>query len=445
MTKIKEKRINSITDGSMIRAFVLFILPMIGSGILMQSYVIADGLILGNAINQEALGSVSSVGSITDALLLVQFALAGGCSICVSHLYGAKKFTQLTRLIKDMSRIIVLITVVLAAIGIVFSGQLINLIHTPKAIFEGAKTYYSVTMVGLPFMAIYNLEAGILSGMGDSKKPLSGIFISSCINVGLDLMCVVVFKLGITGAAIATVTAEGISAAYLFSKVRVKLKDIEEVTTDVPESMVGECVRLGIPQIIQSLVTSCGKILLQNITNILGAEVVIGVSLAFKVDSIVMIPLMSLATAVSVFAGQNRGAGREERVKASLRIGLIISAAMSVVITGVLYFLGVQMLGLFGVDAEVNAVGYRYLLLCMPFYWVFGAQFVCSGYLQGTKHTGWSSTIASTSLAVRVASCYIGAAIIGSDILAISEVLSWCVGLVLYATAIVHYNYRSKQ
>lgn len=432
---------NSVTEGNLLYAFIIFLLPLMAASILQQSYTIADGLILGNAIDQSALGSVSSVGPILDLCTLVQIGIAGGCSIMISHLFGAKKYGEVNKLISDIRRITVVISLVIAAIAFLASRLILELIHTPESLMEGASLYLRITFAGVPFMALYTLQAGIMRGMGDSKRPLGGIAVSSIVNIGLDLLFVVVLRYGIAGAAIATVSSEAMSAAYLYIKLEEKKRDTLLNETSV-NSNVNECIRLGMPQIIQSLVSSGGKVLLQNITNILGDAVVIGVAVAFKIDSILLIPLMSIGIAVSVFTGQNIGAGRPDRVKDTVKYGLIMTLAITVLISLVLWKFGYPLFALFGLGQEAAETGFRYILLCLPFYWIFGLQFVLNGYLNGAKHTAVTSGASLAGLAARIIFAYACCSALGSDALPLAEALSWLIAVIVDIGGLIYFRDR---
>lgn len=435
----------SITDGKILPAFIMFMLPLMATSLMMQSYVIADGLILGNAINENALGSVNTVGSINDICTVLQIALAGGCSICVSHLYGAKNYNDLDKLIIDIYKIIIVISVAIALIAFAGARWILELINTPDNLMDGAILYLRVIALGLPFTSLYALQSGVLRGMGDSKKPLGGITVSSCVNIGLDLLFVVVFKFGIAGAAIATVTANILSAVYLHIKLQQKRKTYQLSDEYVAQSKVEECMKLSAPQVAQSLATSLGKVMLQNITNLLGASVVIGVTVAFKVDGMLVIPLMCMSQAISVFAGQNTGAGNQDRVKESLKLSILLSLAFSALLTFVLWKWGYYLFGFFGLGAESAAYGYRYITVCLPFYWLFGLQFVFNGYLNGCKHTTLASVSSIAGLAARVGLAYISYQIIGADVLPLGESLSWLIGVVIDIAAIYYFTKRYRK
>ncbi|MCQ2567922.1 MAG: polysaccharide biosynthesis C-terminal domain-containing protein [Mogibacterium sp.] len=240
-------------------------LPLLATSVLMQSYVFVDGLILGNFINEEALGSVNSVSSIIDICTLVQVAISGGCSISASHLYGAGKNSELKRMIRDFYMIILAVSVGITILAVIGANRILEFINTPDTLMEGATAYLRIVFLGVPFTSLYALQSGALRGMGDSKRPLGGIAISSCVNIGLDLLFIVVLDMGIAGVAVATVAANVLSSAYLHIKLTKRAAGLTD-DDDEPRSRVAECIELGLPQIVQSMVTSAGKVMLQNIT-----------------------------------------------------------------------------------------------------------------------------------------------------------------------------------
>lgn len=434
---------NSVTEGKLLYAFVLFLLPLMAASLLQQSYTIVDGLILGNAIDQNALGAVSSVGPILDLCTLVQIGIAGGCSIMVSHLFGAKRYCEVNRLITEIRRITVIISLVIAALAFLLSDLMLKIIHTPESLISGASVYMRITFIGVPFMALYTLQSGILRGMGDSNRPLGGIAVSSIVNIGLDLLFVVALRFGIAGAAIATVSAEAMSAVYLYIKLEEKKRALLQNDTN-SKSNVKECIQLGIPQILQSVVSSGGKVLLQNLTNIMGDAVVIGVAVAFKIDSILLIPLMSIGIAVSVFTGQNIGAGKQDRVRETVKYGVIMTAVLTVLISLVLWKLGYPLFTLFGLGSEAAETGFRYILLCLPFYWIFGMQFVLNGYLDGAKHTALTSGASLAGLGARIAFAYACSTAMGADALPLAEALSWLVAVVIDLGGLLYFRGKGE-
>lgn len=444
----------------MLSAFITFALPLMLTSLMMQSYTIVDGLILGNYVNEEALGAVSSISSITDLMGLIQIGLSGGCSICISHLAGAGEYQRMSAVIRQMRRLVLAISLLALGVGIFGVDFILSITHTPDEIYAGAKIYLQVVCIGIPFSSLYQLQSGVMRGMGDSKRPLGAITVSTVTNIGLDFLFVGSFSKGILGAAFATVLSQVFSCIYLFIKMQKKLQSITlpgDANGSAEESRhehaldasplprassrfsdVKEIVQLGIPQILQSSFTSIGKIILQSLTNSFGAFAVIGVAASYKIDSILIIPMIGISMSISVFTGQNMGAAKPARARQSFRIAVRISLAISAVMTVVLLLFNTPLLGLFGLSHASLRMGHYYILICLPGYFLFGLQFVFNGFLQGTKNTRLSSGISILALACRILFAYAFAGAMGAYVLPAAELLSWIVGGTLSGMACVH-------
>lgn len=444
----------------MLPSFVAFALPLMLTSLMMQSYTIVDGLILGNFVNEEALGAVNSISSITDLMGLVQIGLSGGCSICISHLVGSGDYRRTSRVIRQMRILVLGISLTALGIGALGADWILAITHTPDEIYAGAKTYLQVVCIGIPFSSLYQLQSGIMRGMGDSKRPLGAITISTFTNIGMDLFFVGALSMEILGAAFATVLAQAFSCAYLVLKMQKKLHAAETgayssesadssasistvsasgINTPISRfSDVEEIIRLGIPQMLQSSFTSIGKIILQSLTNSFGAFAVIGVAASYKIDSILIIPMIGISMSISVFTGQNMGAEKPARARQSFRIAIRLSLAISAVMTLVLLLFNRPLLGLFGLSPASLRMGHYYILICLPGYFLFGLQFVFNGFLQGTKNTRLSSGISILALACRILFAYAFAGAMGVYVLPAAELLSWIVGGTLSGMACVH-------
>lgn len=434
---------NSITSGPLAKSFLLFALPLIATTLLMQSYTIADGLILGNFVNEEALGSVNTISSVVDFLSLIQIGLSGGCSICISHLFGAEERDKITNTIRQMFALILTISIVMMALSLVCSSAILMAIHTPESVYAGAKTYLNIVCFSLPFMSMYNLQTGVLRSLGDSKRPLAAITISVGFNIGLDLILVAGAGIGIVGAAVATVAANVFSCIYLYGRMKRRLEangiGFEPGLIDGLKQLVsrdnnvGESIRLGVPQMLQSAGSSFGQILLQNLTNLLGAYALIGVTVSYKIDSIIIIPMIGVSMSISVFTGQNIGAGNYSRVRQALKLAMGISLAISASMSVVLIFYSSNLLALFGISQDSMVIAMQYIRICLPFYWIFGLQFVLNGFLQGLKKTAISSGTALFALACRLVIAYGGVAAYSTAILPIAESASWIISVSISA------------
>lgn len=434
-------RANTITEGPLFGSFIRFALPLLLTSVLAQSYSIVDGLILGNFIGEEALGSVNTISGIIDLLCLIQIGISGGCSICLSHLFGAGRTREAASVIRGMTVTVGLLSAVMMAGGIILSHPLLRMLHVPADVYDGALTYLRIVCIGIPFSSTYQLMAGIIRGSGDSRKPLGGIAIAAFINIGLDCLFVIALDMQIQGAALATIIAEALSCLFLTGRLRLRLAElgVQKAGVGSAKESIFECWKLGIPQIIQSGIQTFGNILLQNITNLLGVFVLIGVTVCFKIDSLIVIPMIALSISTSVFTGQNTAARKPERVVSVLRIAVACSLAISAVMTVVLLLFSGNLLSLFGVSGSSEAVATGYIRICLPFYWVFGIEFILSGFLQGMKKTAFTSTVCVIALAARLLIAYSGAAALGASILPIAEAASWIIQVAIMSVPVVRF------
>ncbi|MBQ9988752.1 MAG: MATE family efflux transporter [Clostridia bacterium] len=428
---------NKLITGPVMGTLVRFLVPMILTGLLQQSYTIVDSIILGNFVGEHALGSITCSYVVIDLFLMALIGMAGGCTILTAHLIGRGERDRLASLARAGMIAIGVTAAVCAVLGMVFSTPFLRLLDTPTEILNTSSQYMAVAMLGLPFIGLYNMAAGLVRGMGNSRIPLYGIMISSGLNIGLDLLFVAVFGWGIMGAAAATVISQVVSAAYLATAM---VKDTGmNSQTKADWRLFGEGMRLALPQIAPSGFKSFGRVLLQDVMNAFGAVVVNGIGTAYKVDSVIMIPMMNTTTAVAVFTGQNIAAGNKDRCKKGLWCSILLNVCYALLAVVTLLFVGRPLIGIFGVTPAVKEIAFTFLLLMASFYILFGVGNVFSGYLQGIKDVTAASMIASSGMGVRVVFSYLLRGWIGWYVVAVAEILSW-----VSSAGLFYLRYRIK-
>lgn len=326
--------------------------------------------------------------------------------------------------------------------GYAMKEELLVMLNTPKELLEASGLYLSIVFIGIPAVILYNLCASMLRGIGDSKTPLYAIIISTIINVVLDLTFIKVIPWGIKGVAVATVIAQIIAGVYLLVHIhrqhpmlRLSFKrDYLDITLFI------ESVKLGAPRVVQSSVASVGSLLLQNIMNSFGVDVVTAITTAYKIDTLTILPIINISTAISIFIGQNIGANNVERAREGLRKGILIILAVSVVITSIFVLFGAELMKLFGVSDEIALLGQRFFTTMAVFYPVLGLENAFVGFLQGNKDVTFTAASNMLCLTIRVFLSFALASRLGFDIIAISEVSSWVLG-----AAIAYGRYRSNR
>lgn len=425
---------NDLTRGSVFTALLKFSVPLIISGLLQQLYNIADSIIVGNFVGESALAATGASAPIINVFIFMLSGLVSGCTILVSHAYGAGNKDKINSIATSFTYFIAAASLIVTVVGLVIQRPILQLLNTPQELMQGASTYLLIIFLGVPFMAFYNLAGAILRGCGNSRAPLVAIVIASVINVGLDLLFVCVFAMGIAGAAIATVIAQVFSAIYLFYYLK---KDTSVFTFSLSRKSLDkptlkEGLRLSFPRVIQSCVSSMGSFLLQNVMNSFGMATIAAISTAYKIDSLAILPILNLSVAISVFAGQNIGSGNKQRAQECLHKGLILTCGISAIITAIFVTCGFYFIKLFGVSDAVATLGQRFFYFAAAFYPVFGLSEGISGFLQGSKDVNFVAKANISGLCLRLVLSYALYKSVGGDIIAISEISAWSFTAVLF-------------
>ena len=421
---------NAITEGSIFSALWKFTLPLICAGLLQQTYSIVDTMIVGNFIGGNAVAALGATTSITNGASFITLGLMTGYSIQLSHLYGAGEHDKMQRL-TSTAVIIMSVMIVFSAVLIVVGKDFIfNVLGTPVEIRDEAAEYLDTVAPGFIFPLLYSLYSGMIRALGDSRTTLYALIISSLLNVVLDLLFVPVFKMGIRGAALATVIAQAVSAAYMIIYISRKMEFMRVRFKKAYMDMVlfKECIRLSLPKIFQALAMSMGAMALQSVNNYFGVDAVASISTAYKIDSLSITPIMYMSSAVSIFTGQNLGAKKPERAKEGLRKGCAIAFSLSLLVSALLVFFGRDFLSLFGISQRSVELGGRFFLFCAFFYPVMGVYNAMTGFLQGLKDVAFVSFVSIFTMVIRIAVSFALRDVIGEDVIAVAECVNWTVG-----------------
>lgn len=433
---------NYITEGSVTEALWRFTLPMVAGGILQQCYSIADALVLGNCIGDTAVAAVGASQSILNICFFIIVGLMTGFSIQLSHMFGGKKYDDIQKLVSTV--------IILLSAATVFAGFLIifikpiafELMGTPQEIIDDSARYLNVGAGGLVFSFLYNSYSGMLRSVGNSRKSLEALVLSSLLNIFLDLLFIAVFPLGIGGAAAATIISQGVSALYLYIYIKrhIEYFKIKPQRKYMDFSLFKETITLSVPKILQSCAASVGAMVLQSINNYFGVYAVAAISTAYRIDSLTITPIIYMNSAISIFTGQNIGARKPQRAKKGLYSGAVMAALFSLIVSAVFVSRGAFLLSLFGLSQQSIDIGSRFFKLCALFYPVMAVYNALTGYMQGLKDVGFVSFTAVTVLAVRIAASFILRDIIGTDVIAVAECISWTLGFAMMLMRYMHHR-----
>lgn len=423
----------NMTKGNIFKVLLLFSIPLILSGLLQQLYNWVDAVIVGNLVGQSSLAAIGVTSTVSNLFICIISGLTIGVTILISQKYGAKNYKDITKVAGNFVVFLVLLSVFFSFLGIVFTKRLLLLMNTPTDIIGLAKSYLSIIFVGVPFLTIYNVYGAMLRGIGDSRTPLYAIIVSTITNGILALIFVGIFHMGVSGAAIATVLAQAVSGIYLIIYVYKKYSVLRfKFTKDIISlQILKQGLKLGLPIAIQSSIMAIGSLLLQNVMNSFGTQTVAAVTTAYRIDTMGILPVINVASAISTFVAQNKGAGNMERAKLGLKKGIEIILPMSIITTLVVVLGAPTFMHLFGVSKEVIVMGQQFLFCCSIFYPIFGIQNAYVGFLQGNGDVIVPAVSNILSLILRIFLSYSLATLIGFRIIAYSEMASWVLGTII--------------
>ena len=413
-----------------------FCMPLFGSIIFQQLYNIADSLVAGKFIGENALAAVGNSYEITLIFIAFAFGCNMGCSVVVSKLFGARNYKEMKTAVYTACIFSGFVCILLMLIGITGSGMLLRLIRTPEEVFADSKLYLDIYAWGLPFVFFYNIATGIFSALGDSKTPFYFLAISSMSNIAVDIWFVKAFHMGVAGVAWATFLCQGISCILAMIVVFKRLAKIEEKEKAplFDLQLLKQIVVIAIPSTLQQSFISIGNIIIQSIINGFGAPVMAGYSAAVKLNNLVITSFTTLGNGISNYTAQNLGARKLDRVKQGFGVGVKLVWMLSLPLFLLYFFGGNIVLKLF-MDAPTKLAmqtGITYLKILSPFYFVVSAKLVADGILRGAGMMKKFMIATFTDLILRVllAFCFSRTAL-GATGIWCAWPIGWCVAAVL--------------
>ena len=383
-----------------------FCLPLFGSIIFQQLYNIADSFVAGKFVSEDALAAVGNSYEITLIFIAFAFGCNIGCSVITAQLFGAKNYKEMKTAVYTTLIAGGVLCVVLMAVGVIFCTDLLRFINTPNNVLADSKLYLDIYILGLPFVFYYNIATGIFSALGDSKTPFIFLACSSLSNIGMDILFVTAFKMGVAGVAWATFICQGISCilAVVFVFIRLAKIKTTEKSKIFSWKLLGKISVVAIPSILQQSFISVGNIIIQGIINSFGSAVMAGYSASIKLNNLVITSLTTLGNGISNFTAQNLGAQKPERVKEGFKSGIKLVWMLCIPLTILYIFVGKYLLYIFLDNPSGTAmdVGIEILRILAPFYIVVSAKLVADGVLRGAEMMNKFMIATFTDLVLRV-------------------------------------------
>ena len=365
-----------------------FCLPLFGSVIFQQLYNIADSFVAGKFISENALAAVGNSYEITLIFIAFAFGCNMGCSVMVSQLFGAREYRDVKTAVSTAVLMTGAVCAVLMAAGLLSGAALLDALRTPAEVRADSLLYLNIYILGLPFMFFYNVANGTFSALGDSRTPFIFLAASSTANIGMDILFVAGFGMGVDGVAWATFLCQGVSCVLALLAVARRMRGLPGAGEKAPlfaRSLLNRIVRIAVPSTLQQSFISVGNIVIQGVINGFGAGVMAGYSAAVKMNNLVITSFTTLANGISNYTAQNIGAGQQDRVKEGLKAGLKMVWSLSVPFFALYFFFGEAFIRLF-MDAPTDAAvrtGVEFLRILSPFYFVVSAKLAADGVLRG--------------------------------------------------------------
>lgn len=423
-----------------------FCLPLFGSIVFQQMYNIADSLVAGKFIGENALAAVGNSYEITLIFIAFAFGCNMGCSIIVSQLYGAKKYNRLKTAVSTSCISSGIVCGLLMLIGLLGCSPLLHIIHTPDNVFANSKLYLDIYVWGLPFVFFYNISTGIFSALGDSKTPFYFLAASSTANIAVDILFVKAFDMGVAGVAWATFICQGISCILAVITVLKRLNNIkaDEKCPLFDWELEKKIAKIAIPSILQQSFISIGNIMIQSVINSFGASVMAGYSAAIKLNNLVITSFSTIGNGISNFTAQNLGAKQFGRIKEGFKSGLKMVWLFCIPFCLLYILLGKTLLLLFMEKGSTEALltGQQFLWIVAPFYFVVSAKLVADAILRGIGAM-WQFMVATfTDLILRVVLAFVFSGITGS---ALGIWCAWPVGWSIAMVISVCFYHRESR
>lgn len=342
-----------------------FAVPLLFGLLFQQFYNVVDTMIVGKVLGVQALAGVGATGPINFLIMGFCMGVCSGFAIPVAHKFGAKDYSGMRQVIANCAWLAILFAVVMTVVVSLLCRKILVWMHTPEDIIENSYAYILIIFLGIPATYLYNILSGIIRSMGDSKTPLFFLMLSSCLNIGLDLLCMVVLGMGVGGAAIATVVSQLISGLlclfYMMKKFEILHITRQEWRMN-PSHMKMLC-GMGVPMGLQYSVTAIGAVVLQTAVNGLGSQVVAAVTAAGKVSMFFSCAFEALGSTMATYGGQNVGAKKLERLGPGLKDCILLGVGYSLAAFVVLYFFGANLASLFVDSAESQLLANARMML----------------------------------------------------------------------------------
>ena len=424
-------KIKDMTTGRPLPLIISFALPLMVGNIFQQLYTVVDTMVVGKALGVDALAALGATDWLYWMLLGMIQGVTQGFGILMAREFGAKQYESLRKVVGSSTSLSIIFALLFLILGQAVAKPILVLLNTPVQIMDGSLLYLRIMFLGIPIVMIYNLLATILRSLGDGQTPLYAMIVAALTNIALDILFVLVLHLGIAGAAVATLIAQGISSIYCLQKIRkINFMTLKKKHFALEPALAGQLLSLGSPMAAQNAIIAVGGMIIQGVVNGYGVAFIGGFTAANKLYGVLEIAATSYGYAMITYVGQNLGAARIERIKTGMGWAIAVALATSALIAAVMLGCGQYIIGAFisGTPEEAAAatkVGVTYLSvmsICLPILYILH---VTRSAVQGMGNTVLPMVSGIAEFIMRTGGVLILPALMGENGIFIAEVLAW--------------------
>jgi putative MATE family efflux protein len=418
-----------MTTGNPSKIILGFSIPLLFGMLFQQFYSMADTIIVGKYLGVEALAAVGSTGSINFMIIGFCMGICNGFAIPVAQKFGASDYKLLRKYVANSAWLSIIISIVMTVVVCIFCREILVWMKTPSDIIDGAYEYIFVIFLGIPVTFLYNLLAGIIRSLGDSKTPLFFLIISSVINIILGLYLIIFIHMGIAGSAWATVISQGISGVccLLFMRKKYEILKFEKDELKINRKCISRLCYIGIPMGLQYSITAIGSVILQTAVNNLGSAVVASVAAASKISAFLCCPFDALGSTMATYAGQNVGARKLDRISKGIKSSIIIGSVYSIIALIISIFLGKSVALIFIDSNEIQILSQvvKFLIIVAAFYIPLCFVNVVRFTIQGMGYSTFAILAGVCEMAARSVCGFIMVPIFGYVAVCLASPFAW--------------------
>ena len=441
---------SDMTKGNPLKIFIYFTIPLLIGNIFQQLYSMVDTIIVGRFVGVNALAALGACNSLFFLVNGLVLGLTSGFAVLVAQKFGAKDEKGVKKAVASNITLTIVLTVIITIVALLAVKPLLNMMNTPENIYEDARVYITLIYAGIITQTGYNMAAGILRALGDSKTPLYFLIVASILNVILDLIFIINFNMGVAGAAYATNIAQGVSAVlcFIYSYKKFKILRLKKEDFKVEKEYYTTHLKIAIPMSMQFSVTAVGIIIIQSAINTFGSVVIASYTAASKVLQLVMQPSTSFGVTVATYAGQNLGAGKIERIFKGIKESMLLVIGYGIVACIFMIFFGKYLSLLFVAGNETSVINdaQQFLICNSIFYFVLGILFVSRNTIQGLGKSALTMLAGGAELVARAFVAFALVGKFGYNAICFANPIAWFAAIIiLIPTLVILMNKLKKE